>query len=89
MDLLHTVPLDTPIVKLEVREAFEGLTDREKLYCYYLTRAAWEGSVICLLQTSPESTPIFLLLRGLFGCQSVESLREATRGGLSDEEFKV
>ncbi len=86
---IHTVPLDTPIVRLEVREAFEGLTEREKLYCYYLARASWEGSVICLVQTSPESPPIFLLLRGLFGSQSIQSLREAVRHGLSDEEFKV
>lgn len=86
---IYTVPLDTPIVRLEVREAFDGLTEKERLYCYYLTRAAWEGSVICLLQTSPESPPIFLLLRGVLGSQSLHSLREATQRSLSDEEFKV
>ena len=85
----YTIPLDTPVCKLEAREAFEGLTETEKLYCFYLSRASWEGSLICLLQTSPESVPIFLLLNGVFSSQSVGSLREATKEQVSEEEFEV
>ena len=90
MDLsAYTVPLDTPISALDAEEAFNGLTDDEKHYCHFLSRASWEGAPICLLQTSPESVPLFLLLRELFSRQSVASLRTAVGISLSDDEFKV
>ncbi len=86
---LYTVPLDTPISKLEASQAFKGLTNKERLYCHYLSRAAWEGGYICLLQTSPESVPLFLLLQELFNRQSVSSLRAVVKDSFTDEEFKV
>ena len=89
VDPAYTIPLDSPISRLEANQAFKGLTDKERLYCHYLSRAAWEGGTICLLQTSPESTPLFLLLRELFSRQSVASLREAVRHEFTDDEFKV
>lgn len=45
--------------QLAIRELFDGLTQREKLYAHYLARAAWHGSRIILRQTSPEGTGIF------------------------------
>lgn len=86
---LYTVPLDTPISKLDASQAFQGLTTKEKLYCHYLSKAAWAGGYICLFQTSPESVPLFLLLQELFKRQSVSSLREAVRDTFTDDEFKV
>ena len=87
----HVVPVDTPVSRLEAGDAFEGLTDKEKLYCHYLSRASWEGAAICLLQTSPESVPIYLLLGELFSRQpDVASLREAACSkGVAREEFQV
>ncbi len=86
---LFTVPLDTPICCLDASKSFLCLTNEEKLYCHYLSRACWEGGYICLLQTSPESVPIFVLLRELFSKQTVSSLREAAKGVVNDDEFKV
>ena len=80
---------DSPINKLECREAFQGLTDREKYYSHFLSRAGWDGGLICLLQTSPESAPVFLLLKEVFSRQSVESMKEATSHSVSDQEFQV
>lgn len=85
----YTIPLDTPISALEAEEAFNGLSDNEKLYCHFLSRGSWEGAPICLLQTSPESVPLFMLLRELFSRQSVASLRTAVGSSLSDDEFQV
>lgn len=87
--LAYVISLDTPISRLESREAFESLSEKEKHYCHFLSRASWEGAVICLLQTSPESAPIFLLLKELFSSQSIQALREAAADCVSDEEFKV
>lgn len=86
----YTIPLDTPVSRLDASQAFKGLSTKEKLYCHYLCRAAWEGSSICLLQTSPESVPVYLLLKELFSRESVTSLREATsKQSVSDDQFKV
>ena len=87
---LYLIPLDTPVNKLDCTEAFKGLTDKEKLYAHHFGRACWEGGLICLLQTSPESPGIFLLLGELFRGQSLEGLKELASGcGLSDDEYKV
>ena len=81
---------DTPINKLCCSEAFQGLTDREKKYAHHLGRAGWEGSLICLLQTSPESSAIFLLLQRIFGGQSLSSLKAtALKCGMSEDEYQV
>ena len=81
---------DTPISKLCCSEAFQGLADREKRYAHHLGRAGWEGSLICLLQTSPESPAIFLLLQRMFGGQSLSSLKAtALECGLTQDEYQV
>ena len=85
----HILPLSTPLSCLEAEEAFSGLSAKEKLYCHYLSRAAWEGAPICLLQTSPESVPIFLLLKELFSRQTPASLRAAVESTVSEDEFRA
>ena len=84
----HVVSLATPLSALQAKEAFAGLSRREKLYCHHLARAAWEGGPICLLQTSPESVPVFLLLRELFSRQSPASLRAAVQEAVTEDEFR-
>lgn len=77
---------------LDCRTAFSGLTEKEKLYAHYLSRASWDGALICLLQTSPESPGIFLLLQELFHAESVEELKKRvllSENGPSQEEFEV
>lgn len=88
---LHSVPLDTPVSVLDCTAAFKGLTDKEKLYAHHLCRASWAGSLICLLQTSPEAGPIFLLLQRLFTHDTPESLRAACEedGTISKDDFEV
>ena len=85
-----SVPLDTPVCTLECASAFEALTDKEKLYAHYLSRASWEGGLIVLLQTSPESGGIFLLLQKLFTSESLENLKaRCDTLGISSDEFQV
>lgn len=84
-----TLSPDTPITRLQAREAFEGLSEKERRYCHYLSRASWEGSLACLLQTSAEAAPAFLLLKALFSAQSPADLRQAVAGSVSEEEFQV
>lgn len=78
---------DTPVSKLECKVAFENLSNNEKLYAHYLSRASFEGGLVVLLQTSPESVPIFLLLQATFGGQSMQALKDASQS--TEEEWKV
>lgn len=87
----YIISRDIDINFLNCGTAFSGLTEKEKLYAHYLCRAAWEGSLICLLQTSPESPGIFLLLQYLFHAESVEELKERalkSENGPSQDEFE-
>ena len=84
------VPLDTPIHLLECKEAFDTLSNQERTYAHYLSRAAWEGSLIVLLQTSPESAPFCLLIQQLFQHDSMDQLKEiALKQGLTEEQWQV
>jgi dipeptidyl-peptidase-3 len=84
---LHTIPTATPICALEADETFKGLTDRERWYAYWIARASWDGSLICLAQTSPESVSIFCLLMVAFRAQPVEELAlAALAAGLTEDE---
>ena len=41
------IPVDTKFSTLECGKAFDTLTEQEKLYAYYFSRASWEGAKIC------------------------------------------
>lgn len=86
---VHTIPLETSVVNLDAAKAFEGLTSTERQYAHALARADWEGAKICLLQTSPESVPIFALLQLVFSAQPIPDLLAAARAkGMSDDEVE-
>lgn len=87
-----TISSETPINFLECQTAFDGLSDKEKLYSHYLLKASFEGSLICLLQTSPEAPRIFQLLQRVFSSESVAELKEKAlkaENGPTSEEFDV
>ncbi|XP_066279267.1 dipeptidyl peptidase 3-like isoform X1 [Branchiostoma lanceolatum] len=88
----YVLPTDSPVALLDCKAAFGLLTDREKLYAHYLSQASWYGGLIVLLQTSPESPGIFVLLQKLFQAQSPKQLEQAATAapdGPSEEEFQA
>lgn len=88
----YIISREVDINLLNCGSAFSGLTEKEKLYAHYLCRASWEGSLICLLQTSPESPGIFLLLQNLFHVEPIEKLVERLlriENGPSKDEVEV
>jgi hypothetical protein len=59
-DPAFVFPPDTPVIVLDAKDAFEKLTEKEKLYSHFLARASFFGGLIVLVQTSPESPQVFV-----------------------------
>lgn len=57
------IPLTTNVHKIECAQAWSQLAKKERMYAYYMSRAAWEGSKICYFQRSYESPALFVLLQ--------------------------
>ena len=75
----YTLPNDQPVVTLDASDAFGGLTERERLYAHYLSRASYYGSLIVLVQTSPEAPHIFRLLHRINTAQVTLVERQQSR----------
>ncbi|XP_077361575.1 dipeptidyl peptidase 3 [Festucalex cinctus] len=89
-DSQYFLPNDIGVSALDCGEAFRLLSPQEKKYAHYLSRASWYGGLAVLLQTSPESPVIFVLLQRIFRKQSPEQLEAvATAVGLSSEEYQA
>uniref|UniRef100_A0A7N6ALX2 Dipeptidyl peptidase 3 n=1 Tax=Anabas testudineus TaxID=64144 RepID=A0A7N6ALX2_ANATE len=88
VDSQYYLPNDIGISKLDCVEAFRLLSPQEKMYAHYLSRASWYGGLVVLLQTSPESANIFVLLQRIFRKQNPVQLEQvAVEAGLSSEEY--
>ncbi|GAB6021089.1 bifunctional diacylglycerol diphosphate phosphatase/phosphatidate phosphatase [Chamberlinius hualienensis] len=81
---------DHLVASLDCEQAFNGLTDQEKLYAHYLSLASWHGGLIVLLQTSPEAPVIYVLLRKLY-TQNIDELKEIAfqKCEFQDAEFQA
>ena len=86
----YVIPSEVPVCLLECSKAFNALEVKEKNYCHYLSKACEQGGLIVLLQTSPESVSVFLLLQKLFSLETAEELKgKALGNGVTEDEFKV
>ncbi|KAI7781721.1 hypothetical protein LA080_014487 [Diaporthe eres] len=78
-----------PTHQLAVREVFDRLTDRQKLYAHHLAQAAWYGARIIMRQVSPESNGIFDLIIELYRSCSGRWATFVDQGCVSEEELSA
>ena len=54
------------IQNISFKDSFEQLSEEEKNYIYYLSKACWAGQPIVLFQTSYESPALFIIFQTFF-----------------------
>ena len=54
------------VVNVDFRESFDQLTEEEKKYLYFISKACWTGQLIDLFQTSYESPALFMIFQMFF-----------------------
>ena len=64
---LNQKQINNVIVNVDFQESFDQLTEDEKNYLYYLSKACWTGQIIDLFQTSSESPAMFIIFQRFFG----------------------
>ena len=77
------------IVTLEIRPHFDALTDREKKYSHYVSRAAFAGTRMNLRQVSPESEAIYDLILALYRhCKGGDWKALQSEAGVAPQHLK-
>ncbi|KAL7629344.1 hypothetical protein AAE478_000864 [Parahypoxylon ruwenzoriense] len=75
------------VVKLEIEKHFDALTDQQKRYAHFISRASFLGSRIVARQISPESEPIFDFILALHKSSGGDWKALQAKAGISDEEL--
>ena len=78
------------IIPIDYSKSFEQLTEKEKLYAYYLNKACWAGIPISLFQMSYESPAIFIIFQQFFSSfENKDNLEKIilNNGNISKSEF--
>lgn len=87
----YCFPMSQPVVALDAKTAFQGLTEREQLYAHHLSRASFAGGLIVLLQTSVEAPQIYRLIQSINSVQPVSEFKAAALAveGVTKEDFQA
>lgn len=75
------------VVKLEIEKHFDALTDRQKRYAHFVSRASFQGTRIVARQISPESEPIFDFILALHKSSEGDWKALQAKAGISDEDL--
>ena len=83
------IQADSRVQNLEFVEPWAHLTDKEKNYAYYLTKASWAGAKVVFHQICYESPALFLLFQAYFQEKDFFKLEAAAAAkGVTHEQWK-
>ena len=87
---LCLVSPDAKVLNISCEEAFNLVTDRERMYAYYMMRASYQGAMIGYFQRSFEAPALFWMLINVFKHDSMENIRSHAVKELwfTEEEWK-
>ncbi|KAG6053989.1 hypothetical protein E4U17_004171 [Claviceps sp. LM77 group G4] len=88
VDLKHFYADQPPsVVRLEIEKHFEPLSDKQKRYAHFISKACFAGTRIVLRQISPESEPIYDLILTLHKSCNGDWQGLAKKAGVEDTEL--
>lgn len=81
-----------PVCPLVIKDHFNTLSPKEKLYAHHIAAASWIGARIVLEQTTPHASGLFDLLREVFSAKGQPTAladldKLAADAGVSADEF--
>ncbi|CAH7671578.1 peptidase family M49-domain-containing protein [Phakopsora pachyrhizi] len=83
---------EPPICSLNITESFEGLTNDERLYAHWMSRASWHGARLIMNQWTPRAEQLYNFITCVFGStddptrlSSFQSLK--SQSSLRDQEW--
>ncbi|KAI5866839.1 putative dipeptidylpeptidase III [Durotheca rogersii] len=75
------------VVRLEIEKHFDALTDRQKRYAHFISRASFGGSRIVARQISPESEPILDFILALHKSSGGDWKALQAKAAISDQDL--
>ncbi|KAH7163220.1 peptidase family M49-domain-containing protein [Dactylonectria estremocensis] len=89
-ELVHYLADQPPsVVRLEIEKHFEALTDKQKRYAHFISKAAFAGTRIVLRQISPESEPIYDLILALHKSAGGDWNALGSKAGVEEAEVTL
>ncbi|KAF9879992.1 dipeptidyl peptidase [Colletotrichum karsti] len=75
------------VVRLEIEKHFEPLTDKQKRYAHFISKASFAGTRIVLRQISPESEPIYDFIIALHKASGGDWNALAKKAGVDETQL--
>ena len=60
------ISVETSVQGLQFAVAWKELTEKEKNYAYFISKASWAGAKMVLHQLCYEAPPLFLIFQAFF-----------------------
>ncbi|KAK4144700.1 peptidase family M49-domain-containing protein [Dichotomopilus funicola] len=75
------------VVRLEIGKHFDALTDKQKRYAHFISKASFAGNRIVLRQVSPESEHIYDLILALHKASNGDWKALAAKAGVDEQDL--
>ena len=82
------IQVETPVQELDYVEALAKLTDAEKNYAYFMSKASWAGAKMVFNQIIYESPALFMIFQAYFQERDFFKLETAARTVTSQQNWK-
>ena len=66
------IKLDSRVQNLEFESSWAQLSENERNYAYYMTKASWAGALITSHQCSYEAPALFMIFQAYFADKNFE-----------------